>query len=170
MTTARHHPTSPWVNFMFATFFVLAGAASVYIFVVLHDRALAFNMVGRRSELFVLLGPAVFLALAVFAIVRGIRARAPWAHYRATISPEQRLVDRDLDMRGGHPLPFVILGVLASGGFVIFLAGFVGWALRGFEDVRSTVFIFEFMMICLILAVYSICFGVMIIGSRRRQR
>lgn len=165
----RRHPINPWANFLFAAFFVLAGAAAVYIFVVLHDRALAFNMVGRRSELFVLLGPLVFLALAAIAVVRGARALKPWKAYRATVSPAQQLSDRDLDLRGGHPAPFLVLGVLAAGGFLLFLAGFIGWAIRDFEDLRSTVFIFEFMMICLILAVAGIGIAVLMIGSRRRQ-
>lgn len=166
----RRHPVNPWLNFLFALFFVLAGAASVYIWIVLHERALAFNMVGRRSELFVLLGPIVFLALAVFATVRGIRALRPWAAYRSSVSPAQQLADRDLDMRGGHPAPFLVLGVLAAAGFLLFLAGFIGWGIRDFEDLRSTVFIFEFMMICLILAVAGIGIGALMIGARRRPR
>ena len=166
----RRHPLKPWSNFLFAALFVLAGAASVYIFIALGARAIEGDMVGRRTEWFVLFGPVIFFALAVVAVVRGVRAISPWSAYRDATTPAQRQVDRDLDMRGGNPVFFLVIGVLAAAGFILFLAGFIGWALRGFEDVQSSVFIFEFMMICLILAVAGLGLGGMMVASRRRLR
>ena len=166
--STRRHPRNPWPSLVFAALFVLGGAASVYIFIALSARAIEGNMVGRGTELLVLFGPVIFFALAVVALIRGVRAFSPWSAYRDATSPAQRRVDRDLDMRGGNPVFFLGIGILAAAGFVLFLAGFIGWALRGFEDVQSSVFIFEFMVICLILAIAGLGLGGMMLASRRR--
>lgn len=155
---------------MFAALFALAGGASVVVFILLHEEAFDGDMVGRRTEMFVLLGPLVFLTLAVVAIVRGIRAFPTWTAYRSATSPEQRRAHRDLDLRGRNPVTSLVLGVLGAAGFALFLAGFVGWALRGFEDVQSSVLIFEFMMICLLFAVAGLGSAGTILASRRRAR
>lgn len=125
LPTGPRHPRNPWYGFLYAAI-LLVGAVGGFVMLAFGWReALAGDMVGQRTEGFVLFAPVLTAAGGILILVRAILAVGPWVRHRTTTPRDDRLLALSHDRstaRGGVVAAFVV-GGLTLAGFVL-LAGF----------------------------------------------
>jgi hypothetical protein len=102
----------------FGVGFLAAAAAAVFAFLALAGRILDGEIRGGRAGGLILIGPAIFAASGVYALVRGIRAFSPWLAYRGAVSRGERRRDRADDLRDEPIVLLTFIAVLALAGSI----------------------------------------------------
>lgn len=149
--TGPRHPRNPWFGLLYGVILSIGTVGGAIMFAAGWREALAGDMVGQRTEGFVLVAPFLTAAGAVFLLVRGIRAIGPWLRYRAATPPEDRrlALAHDRSLARGALVGAWIVGLLAAAGVVIFAIARPGGAL-------GVGVLLEFVMLLLCLAIVAL--------------
>lgn len=140
----RRHPRSPWIGLYFAVLSLLAAILGIVALVDLFPRVIAYDIVGQRSEWFIVLTPFVLAFFGVLVAVRAFRAFRPWNAYRAATTREGRRAEKALDLVGQVRWPFAVFGTIVL----------LGWIALLFLQPKSsggTFLLWEFQLMALLL-------------------
>lgn len=115
----------------------------------------------------VLFAPIVLALAGIVVVGRAIRAVATWRAYLVSTPPEQRRIDRALDLRTSSPAAFWLVGSASAAGLALVVTTFAATPSAPMRSPAGFIVVAEADILLFMLAAGCLGLAVRIVRSRR---